>query len=89
MPCFCAHKDIFGKPNEGAHQYKVLGTAVVDFAGTMGLAYLSQRVILRQRGGTFMQHLIFWLVFGEILHWLFCVDTAWIRALKFIYNYIS
>ena len=41
MSSFCIfsqYKDVFGKPNTGAHQYRVLNTPLVDYIGTILLA---------------------------------------------------
>lgn len=74
----CPYKDIFGKPNEGAHKYKLFGISIVDTVLTIILALIISKIFKWN----------FWVVFtivfiiGEILHYLFCVDTAVIKFLK-------
>lgn len=68
----CQYKDIFGKPNEGAHKHRLFGVAAVDLIGTVVISYLIARWLKKS----------FWLIFiiamllGVFLHKLFCVDTA-------------
>jgi hypothetical protein len=35
----CKYKDMFGKPNTGAHRYRFLNIAVIDVAFTIIFAY--------------------------------------------------
>lgn len=75
---FCKYKDIFGVPGEGVHKKRIFGMAAVDLIGTILLsiilAYLLKKNVL----------LVFLIVFiiGEILHYLFCVETAFLKFLK-------
>ena len=36
----CKYKDIFGKPGEGAHQYRIFDIAIVDTVLTVLLAFV-------------------------------------------------
>jgi len=39
----CRYKDIFGRPREGAHAYRVFDIAVVDVVATIILAFIISR----------------------------------------------
>jgi len=83
MVDLCDYKDIFGKPREGAHSYRILDIAVVDFLLTIVLAYIT--TLLFKRNGknvNFFYSLAMWLVIATFLHWLFCVDSTFVRWLK-------
>lgn len=68
----CQYKELFGKPNEGVHKYRLFGVAAVDLIGTIVIAWLVARWIKKS----------FWIVFvsamaiAVLLHKLFCVKTA-------------
>ena len=36
----CPYKNIFGKPNEGVHSYRIFDIAIVDLVSTIVAAYL-------------------------------------------------
>jgi len=68
----CKYKDVFGKPGEGAHKYRVFNIAIVDTLLTVLLAsiiaYFSGISLMYVIPGTFF--------FGIVLHRLFCVRTT-------------
>lgn len=68
----CQYKDIFGKINEGPHQYRFLGIAIVDLVLTVLLAI----AISKWKGYTFHWTFFYLMVIGLILHRLFCVNTV-------------
>jgi hypothetical protein len=76
----CQYKDIFGKPNEGAHKTRIplLDIALVDVIGTLLLAVLISRLGRLNYWTT----LILLFLFTEFLHWLFCVDTKLIVTIR-------
>lgn len=74
----CPFRNIFGAPGTGAHSYRFMGLAVVDTALTILVAWFSSWWI---GGGTFLEYLAVWFVIGEVLHYLFGVETAVIKAL--------
>jgi hypothetical protein len=65
----CPYSNIFGRPGEGVHKYRVFNIAIVDTVMTIVAAFLISR-----------KH--FWMVLallfllGIILHRLFCVRTT-------------
>lgn len=71
----CQFKDIFGKPGEGVHSYRIFGMAAVD----LFLTILGALLISWKTDHNFL--LVFGVLFivGEIFHWMFCVDTAVIK----------
>lgn len=66
------YADIFGKPNQGIHQYRMFGLAAVDVLATIGVAFLLSR--LTKYG--FWAILALLVVLGIFLHWLFGVKTT-------------
>ena len=70
---FCKYKDIFGKPKEGAHSYRIMNIAIVDVLATILLAKAIQYYIIPETdiwlilAGSFLS--------GIILHRVFCVKT--------------
>ena len=68
----CKYKDIFGRPREGAHAYRIFDIAVVDVAATVIVAFIIARVF----GLVFWKSLIVLFIIGIILHRMFCVRTT-------------
>jgi hypothetical protein len=68
----CPYRYIFGKPNEGAHQYRIFYIAVVDTGMTIGISYLISKYF------NYDFKLILFIIFlsGIILHRLFDVKTT-------------
>jgi hypothetical protein len=74
----CKYKNIFGEPNKGAHSYRIFGLAAVDTIGTVFIAYFISLAYKKK----FLPVFIALFIFGEILHVLFCVDTAFLRMIR-------
>ena len=68
----CHYKDIFGRPREGAHAYRIFDIAVVDVAATGFVAF----IIARLFGLSFWKSLVALFVIGIISHRAFCVRTT-------------
>jgi hypothetical protein len=68
----CQYKDIFGRPREGAHAYRLFDIAVVDVAATVVLAF----IIARFFGLSFWKSLVACFLIGVISHRAFCVRTT-------------
>ena len=68
----CKHKDVLGKPGEGAHQYRIFNIAIVDTLLTVLLAF----VIAYFSGITLKYVIPGTFILGIILHRLFCVRTT-------------
>ncbi len=68
----CRYKDIFGRPKEGAHAYRIFDIAVVDVTATVAVAY----IIARFFGFVFWKSLVTLFLIGIISHRAFCVRTT-------------
>jgi len=70
----CKYSDIFGKPNQGVHQYRLFNLAIVDVVFTILGGIALQKIFFRKRK---MHYIIISLfILGIILHKLFCVRTT-------------
>lgn len=70
----CNYSDIFGKPNEGVHSFRILDIAVVDVVSTFFLAYLINYYYDTLQN---VWRDFFILLFLSVLvHKLFCVETT-------------
>jgi hypothetical protein len=67
----CRYKDIFGRPREGAHAYRIFDIAVVDVAATIILAFIISRLF----GLSFWKSLVALFIIGILSHRAFCVRT--------------
>jgi len=76
----CPFKDIFGKPREGPHAWRVLDVAVVDSLLTVLLALILQKIFFQNF--SFLKVLVWTFIIGELTHWYFCVDSKVIQMLK-------
>jgi len=68
----CRYKDIFGRPKEGAHAYRIFDIAVVDVAATVFVAFLISHFF----GFVFWKSLVALFLIGIISHRAFCVRTT-------------
>jgi hypothetical protein len=73
----CKYKNIFGKPNEGIHSYRLFDVAIVDLLFTIIMAYLLANYLNK----SFVVIFLILFVLGELMHYLFCVDTKVINFL--------
>ena len=68
----CRYKDIFGRPREGAHAYRIFNIAVVDVTATIIVAFIIASVF----GLSFWKSLVGLFIVGIISHRAFCVRTT-------------
>jgi hypothetical protein len=68
----CKYKNIFGKPNEGVHSYRIFNLAIVDILMTVFAAFVISFYLKK----SFLLTLIVLFIMGIILHRLFCVKTT-------------
>ena len=68
----CRYKDIFGRPREGAHSYRIFDIAVVDVAATVFVAF----IIAHAFGLSFWKSLVALFIIGIVSHRMFCVRTT-------------
>lgn len=83
----CEYKDIFGKVDTGLHKYKIFGISVVDTLLTLLVSLVIGYFINKKyyKDKLLMVTLVTFVVLfliGELLHYLFCVDTAFIKFFK-------
>jgi hypothetical protein len=64
--------EIFGRPYEGVHRYRLFGVAAVDFIFTC----LAALAIAYYTNVSFAYVLIILLILGIIAHYVFYVNTA-------------
>ena len=69
---FCQYKNIFGKPGEGIHSYRIFNIAIFDLLGTILVAIL---IAYLTKTNVWLVFFILFLI-GILLHYLFCVDTT-------------
>jgi uncharacterized membrane protein YcaP (DUF421 family) len=73
MSCpFKQFADIFGKPNEGVHSYRIFNIAIVDVIATLLGALLISYLF---KVNFFLVAVLLFLL-GIVLHRLFCVNTT-------------
>lgn len=72
MTLLCRYRDLFGQPGSGVHSYRLGPFAAVDLLLTLVAGFL-------------LSYALDWslwvstsalFVLGIFMHWLFCVDTA-------------
>lgn len=68
----CKYRNIFGRPGEGVHSFRIANIAIIDVLGTFLLAYMYHKL----SGVDYVTSLLFMFVLGTLLHILFCVDTT-------------
>lgn len=78
---FDKYKDIFGKPNEGAHAIRIpiINLAAVDVIGTILIAYILWLIIPQKRVSLLMMIIIIFAL-AEIMHILFGVKTKFLES---------
>ncbi len=80
---FCKYKDIFGKPGEGIHSFRIFDISVLDVLVVVFLAYIIQ---LSVPSFSFIYILIILFIIGIFVHRLFCVRTTIDKLLFNDYN---
>jgi len=73
----CPYKYIFGEPGKGVHSYRIFGLAVVDIVLTIVLAVATSKYTK----SSFLVHLLFWIFIGELLHYWFGTQTAFLTMI--------
>jgi hypothetical protein len=73
----CKYKNIFGKPGEGVHKYRLFNIAIIDVVFTIiGAYFLHKKINKKYSRIEFYQVLIFLFICGIIAHRAFCVRTT-------------
>ena len=73
----CPYKYLLGVPGEGFHSTRIFGYALNDTLATIVLAFVTSYLLKLP----FLGVLIFWLVLGEILHYAFGTQTAFLTSI--------
>lgn len=73
----CPYSKLLGERGKGFHEQRIGGLALNDIIGTIGLAGISSYTTRTP----FWKHLIGWFVAGEVLHYYFEVDTAFMEKI--------
>jgi hypothetical protein len=68
----CKYKDIFGKPNTGAHSSRIFNIAIIDTVLTIIIGYLISKYFKLN----LLYVLVFLFVLSIIVHKIFCVQTT-------------
>jgi len=68
----CQYKNIFGKPNEGLHSYRIFDIAIIDVLATFIIAFILNYFFALPFNIT----LIVLFVIGIVFHRIFCVRTT-------------
>jgi hypothetical protein len=72
----CPYKFVLGIPEKGFHANRIAGFAMNDTLGTIGLAIMTSYIFQIN----FVKSLLLWFVSGEILHYFFGVQTAFLTS---------
>lgn len=74
----CKYRNIFGRPNEGVHSFRIFNLAVIDVVFTLLGAYM----ISLYTKCSFITTSIILFLLGILCHHIFCVDTTIARVLS-------
>ena len=72
MVNLCKYKDLFGKPNEGIHQYRIFDIAIVDVIVVVFCSWIISRILRLP----FLLTLAIIFAIGIVVHRLVCVRTG-------------
>lgn len=86
MELLCKYKDIFGKPNDGVHSYRLFNIALFDFLGTILISYIISLFFTYKYAFPIILCILFLL--GIILHSVFCVNTTIDKQIRKFINLI-
>lgn len=70
----CKYANILGVPGKGAHSIRFAGFAIVDIALTVVLAIITALITKT----SVIINIVVWFAFGEILHYVFGTQTAFL-----------
>jgi hypothetical protein len=73
----CPNANILGVPGQGFHSTRFMGLALNDILGTIGLALLTTYFF----NVPFWKSLLAWFVAGEVLHYVYGVNSAFLKNL--------
>lgn len=73
----CPYANILGVPGEGVHAQRFMGLALNDTIATIVAALLTSWIL----DFPFLYSLFLWFVAGEVLHYAFGVNTAFLKMI--------
>jgi len=76
----CKYKDILGISGQGVHSYRIFNIAIMDVIMTIIASFIIS-LIFRV---SFLWSFVVLFVFGEILHYIFCVPTTFMKVLGLV-----
>lgn len=76
----CKFKNILGEPGKGIHKLRIGNFALLDALGTIILGWLLSKYTKL----TVIQSIIGLFIVGQMLHFIFCVDTAFMNLLNVV-----
>lgn len=68
----CKYKDIFGRPNEGGHSFRIFNIAIIDVVFTI----IGGVLIARWLDIAIWKPVLILFILGIFFHRLFCVRTT-------------
>jgi len=73
----CPYANILGTPGEGVHARRIFGYSLNDILATIALAAVTSYLMSM----SFLLHLIVWFVIGEVAHYVFGTQTAFLTTI--------
>lgn len=77
MPC--PYANLLGEPGKGVHEARIFGLARNDLLMTVIAAIITAYIF----DVSFLYSFVIWFVAGEILHYLFGTNTAFLKMIGF------
>lgn len=75
MPC--PYATLLGVRDKGVHSTRILGFAFYDILATIVVAAITAYIF----NVSFWYCLLGWFILAEVLHYIFCVDTAFLELI--------
>ena len=76
-PSKCPYAHVLGVPGQGVHASRIFGLSINDILATIVLAAITSYFFKV----SFLFILLFWFIVGELLHYLFGTQTAFLTML--------
>ena len=76
-PASCPYANALGIPGQGFHSTRIFGIALNDTLATILVAYITTFFI----DISFITSFVIWFVLGEILHYIFGTQTAFLKKI--------
>ena len=76
----CPYAFVLGIPGQGVHASRVLGFSLNDILATIIVAIITSYLF----NISFIKSLLYWFILGEVLHYIFGVQTEFLSRLGII-----